>query len=386
MQQNAPLAFSSRSDEGSRPVPAKPPRLRSACTSCRQAKLRCSGEKTGCFRCTKLGLKCEYAISMVGRASKKKHSLARKGQLQSIATEIQHGAPNINSPGSAIVGDVDLVNCFSGGLALDAFLNLQMQTPTASLEVDESIGGVFTTLCDAEILPTPPQGLETATSQPTTSISSLSIMDGCLTQSLSPPWLPQPANCHSLSANPDLCHRSILSPVSHDPHRAHMATLGKCIATLDSHLAESNCITIDRVLSISRNCTDEIAVLMGLDNYQACRSCRTLVANIVDLLLELYEKASTPASDPSGGLSTKPKLSLGAYTIDTTEYSALYKQIISSELRRLNPIIESLKSGCSAVAGSCKRARHQGLFSEMEWRLYKLISSESASSPLDTTN
>ncbi|KAE8309905.1 hypothetical protein BDV41DRAFT_410629 [Aspergillus transmontanensis] len=45
----------------------KPVRWRSACNQCHAAKVRCSGERTGCDRCNNLQYQCVYAISRVGK-------------------------------------------------------------------------------------------------------------------------------------------------------------------------------------------------------------------------------------------------------------------------------------------------------------------------------
>ncbi|DAA72991.1 TPA_exp: Uncharacterized protein A8136_4916 [Trichophyton benhamiae CBS 112371] len=45
----------------------KPVRWRSACNQCHAAKVRCSGERTGCTRCSNLQYECVYAVSRVGK-------------------------------------------------------------------------------------------------------------------------------------------------------------------------------------------------------------------------------------------------------------------------------------------------------------------------------
>lgn len=45
----------------------KPPKLRHACNECHASKVKCSGERTGCRRCTENGQTCTYSVSMVGK-------------------------------------------------------------------------------------------------------------------------------------------------------------------------------------------------------------------------------------------------------------------------------------------------------------------------------
>ncbi|KAL3475116.1 hypothetical protein BJX99DRAFT_259732 [Aspergillus californicus] len=55
----------------------RPPKLRSACNECHAAKVRCSGEKTGCQRCGNLRLKCAFSISRIGKVPGKRSKANR---------------------------------------------------------------------------------------------------------------------------------------------------------------------------------------------------------------------------------------------------------------------------------------------------------------------
>ncbi|KAL2846420.1 hypothetical protein BJY01DRAFT_263313 [Aspergillus pseudoustus] len=55
----------------------RPPKLRSACNECHAAKVRCSGEKTGCQRCGNLHLKCAFSISRIGKVPGKRSKANR---------------------------------------------------------------------------------------------------------------------------------------------------------------------------------------------------------------------------------------------------------------------------------------------------------------------
>ncbi|KAI1098291.1 hypothetical protein F4804DRAFT_325154 [Jackrogersella minutella] len=60
----------------------RPMRLRNACLNCTSAKVKCSGQKTGCNRCSKTGSECVYLESMAGRVPKK-HKVQLSGGLSS---------------------------------------------------------------------------------------------------------------------------------------------------------------------------------------------------------------------------------------------------------------------------------------------------------------
>ncbi|RDW70878.1 Zn(II)2Cys6 transcription factor domain-containing protein [Aspergillus mulundensis] len=65
-------------DSSSYPASKRPPKLRAACNECHAAKVRCSGEKTGCQRCSNLRLKCAFSISRIGKVPGKR-SKANRG-------------------------------------------------------------------------------------------------------------------------------------------------------------------------------------------------------------------------------------------------------------------------------------------------------------------
>jgi len=50
----------------------RPSRLRHACNQCHAAKVKCSGEKDGCWRCLQQSLSCDYSESMAGKVPGKR--------------------------------------------------------------------------------------------------------------------------------------------------------------------------------------------------------------------------------------------------------------------------------------------------------------------------
>ncbi|KAK4183709.1 hypothetical protein QBC35DRAFT_90071 [Podospora australis] len=77
----------------------RPPRLRNACLDCTAAKVKCSGEKTGCSRCTKTKSKCVYLESMAGRVPR----APRKQSWVNIPFEGPH-PPARSSPSQSVGG------------------------------------------------------------------------------------------------------------------------------------------------------------------------------------------------------------------------------------------------------------------------------------------
>ncbi|KAL2803414.1 hypothetical protein BJX63DRAFT_440101 [Aspergillus granulosus] len=64
----------------------RPPKLRSACNECHAAKVRCSGEKTGCQRCGNLHLTCIFSISRIGKVPGKRSKANRVAAAAAAST------------------------------------------------------------------------------------------------------------------------------------------------------------------------------------------------------------------------------------------------------------------------------------------------------------
>ncbi|KAL4967838.1 Zn(II)2Cys6 transcription factor domain-containing protein [Aspergillus stella-maris] len=79
----------------------RPPKLRAACNECHAAKVRCSGEKTGCQRCSNLHLKCAFSISRIGKVPGKR-SKANRVAAATVSTSssapISTSSSSISTP------------------------------------------------------------------------------------------------------------------------------------------------------------------------------------------------------------------------------------------------------------------------------------------------
>ncbi|KAF2457633.1 hypothetical protein BDY21DRAFT_30287 [Lineolata rhizophorae] len=87
------------SPQSSETQSTKPIKLRTACNPCNAAKVKCSGEKTGCERCRNLdGVQCIYTESRVGKVP---GARAKKRKLQDGANSSRHVVPYSVSPSSS---------------------------------------------------------------------------------------------------------------------------------------------------------------------------------------------------------------------------------------------------------------------------------------------
>ncbi|KAF4336057.1 fungal zn(2)-Cys(6) binuclear cluster domain protein [Fusarium beomiforme] len=304
---------------------------------------------------------------MVGRASKKKHSSAPRQSTTSLQCTVPRStAVGLDDPLSISLAGSEPLDTIGNELPWDALFDMQLQN-TGDTQGDSSSQSTWPNLSVDDLIPNSPHGQDAISSQTTVGNTASPMLADPSSQLVDHNW-PRP-----LPSTAELANDITSPPVNHDSHSFHMVTLGKCIAVLDSQLAAIETTKIDMVLNISKNSLDQIAYIMGLDSYESCRSCKTLVSSIVESVLALYEKASARERTSSDILQSRPRLSLGVYTIDIAEHPVLYRQVINTELQRLTPVIQSLKSGCGANPASARRARHQDLFLEMEQRLELLF-------------
>ncbi|KAL2853552.1 hypothetical protein BJX68DRAFT_265018 [Aspergillus pseudodeflectus] len=98
----------------------RPPKLRSACNECHAAKVRCSGEKTGCQRCGNLHLKCAFSISRIGKVPGKR----------SKANRVAAAAASTSAPISAVSSSITT-----------PVMSPPLLTPAHSYESPRSFGG-----------------------------------------------------------------------------------------------------------------------------------------------------------------------------------------------------------------------------------------------------
>ncbi|KAE8329551.1 hypothetical protein BDV39DRAFT_45838 [Aspergillus sergii] len=71
-----------------RTISKRPPKLRAACNECHAAKVRCSGEKTGCQRCANLGSECIFSISRIGKVPGKRSKANRAAAAAAAAAAV----------------------------------------------------------------------------------------------------------------------------------------------------------------------------------------------------------------------------------------------------------------------------------------------------------
>jgi hypothetical protein len=167
-------------------------------------------------------------------------------------------------------------------------------------------------------------------------------------------------------------HRNIQTdPSTHDVHRTHIDAISKVIACLDSHV-QAGTVRIDEAMIICKARLASITQIMELDSYKLCTTCRTLISVSLELIVSLYETVVASSKCTQSG--SLPSLFFGGFEIGTEEHSTLRRHIINTELQRPIPLLQGLSSGCCAAEGSDRRKRHMQYFSEIESRITTLVS------------
>ncbi|UKZ45831.1 hypothetical protein TrVGV298_000024 [Trichoderma virens] len=79
--------------------PTAPIKLRAACNQCHLSKVRCSGEKTGCARCSSLGYSCVYSESRVGKVQGNRARRLRGGSASAQKHPISPSPSSLDMTG-----------------------------------------------------------------------------------------------------------------------------------------------------------------------------------------------------------------------------------------------------------------------------------------------
>ncbi|CAI7585694.1 unnamed protein product [Penicillium discolor] len=297
----------------------QPLRLRSACTECYAAKVRCSGEKYGCDRCRRNGLSCEYHISMVGRAPKKQRmkmndriprlqesrvppsatlpqsilesgssqqplvSASRTGhQPTAVNTTMGDGSILTMGEFTAISADTE-INSYLQNLLSD-YPDLPLVSPGATDPVWLGTENLFPDL------PTDVPGISNSEGMPDKRTLECPI---------------QERRAHSvrsrLAEQPDA--RAPISPSYRDKSvisaYPHAAALMKTIECLEEQLQTPQ-LPIDQAMRLNRQAMAKVREASKTDEFRRCHSCPLLVATIMDLVVGMYEVVIHSTQRPAG--------------------------------------------------------------------------------------
>ncbi|KAJ5249272.1 hypothetical protein N7468_000723 [Penicillium chermesinum] len=423
------------------PHDGKPGRLRAACTNCHAAKLRCSGERSGCTRCRTLNQDCVYLESRVGKTrGRRKQQLSPAAvdlnNRPTTATSSHEEAPRQMGESSAVPG---LSPASSSGDA--DFLNNDIWDVSQSISDSVMLDGItdpsgvefFQQFSQKEVIENPLGGSwgniqeERTDSAPQLLDSAIEIPDEDTTPTMRPsPWTAasdetSKTSRHSLKNFPPrftqqrgLATRMGPCPeaLEHD-HKGVVVVAAEILESLEGKIC-AGLSAIDEVLRINKEATQKINHLLKRSDYTRSMGSLMVVVAAAHYVVCLFETACDnlfsspcpgrwslpPTTDSShshnrfrghrgsvgSGMSTPislnpPGIGFGTFLLDPQDQAAMVARIIYTELHRTLRMVQSLsapmQAGC--FAPDLAPVAVDGWLQDLKQRLRTLISSMESS-------
>ncbi|KAL3459743.1 hypothetical protein BJX64DRAFT_290912 [Aspergillus heterothallicus] len=420
----------------------QPGRLRAACTNCHAAKVRCSGEKTGCTRCRTLSQDCIYLESRVGktRGRRKRHLLSPiTGELENrpMTATSSHDDPSRPAGDSSTVpglspvsssGDADFLNndlwdvsqSLSDSVMLDGVTDLSgvdfFQQFSQKEVTDNSLTGSWGNVQEERADP-PAQRLDSAIEMP----------DDDTTPTMRPSsWKAAEETTakpirHGLSSFPPRFtqQRGIASRMGPCPeasqheHKGVVVVAAEILESLEGKIC-AGLSAIDEVLRTNKEATQRINQLLTRTDYARSMGSLMVVVAAAHHVVCLFETAcedlySSPCHDrwalpPTGypsqphsryrnhrgsmssGMSMSgslhpPGIGFGTFLLDPQDQAALGARIICTELHRTLKMVQALSTPMQAgcFAPDLAPVAVDGWLQDLKQRLRTLISTVESS-------
>ncbi|KAI2768404.1 hypothetical protein F4815DRAFT_58649 [Daldinia loculata] len=269
---------SPRSPNAGRALPVK---LRSACNQCCAAKVKCSGEKSGCERCSNTGAQCIYLESKVGkvpgiRAKKKQlHSQGPEPSQKRATATHRSGTPitalsDVNS--SPDHGQDDSTEWATGW-------NFNPSDETANLNVD-----LHTSTEESSVSPGATMDFSSNEEYP------LVAVEGSLEEFLmAQPPMPSSSTEQVQQIAPPT-HRPTSFEIPHQRQLDSQCCVECCkiISELESYIV-ADLKVLNIVLAILRGTLEKVAHLIELQQSSKNPRCLMLFSTLMYQVLELLE-------------------------------------------------------------------------------------------------
>ncbi|BCS28410.1 Zn(II)2Cys6 transcription factor domain-containing protein [Aspergillus puulaauensis] len=420
----------------------KPGRLRAACTNCHAAKVRCSGERTGCTRCRTLNQDCVYLESRVGktRGRRKQHFLSPTAvdlnNRPMTATSSHEEASRHMGESSAVPGlspasssgDADFLNndiwdvsqSIPDSVMLDGVTDLSgvdFFQQFSQKEMTESTLGESWGNIQEERPDSAPRRLDSAIEMPdedttpTMRPSTSKTADETVKTSI-----------HGLNSFPPRFTQqrglaARMGPCSDAPQHGHKGVVVVAAEILES-LEGKICAglsAIDEVLRINKEATQKINQLLRRSDYARSMGSLMVVVAAAHHVVCLFETAcdefyaspcrgrwSLPSTTDSarshsrfgthhrgslgGGRSVSgalnpPGIGFGTFLLDPQDQAAMGARIICTELHRTLKMVQSLSTPMQAgcFAPDLAPVAVDGWLQDLKQRLRTLISTVESS-------
>ncbi|KAI0107215.1 hypothetical protein GGR51DRAFT_159643 [Nemania sp. FL0031] len=369
---------------------SRPARLRSACNNCHAAKTKCSGQKTGCDRCTAFEVPCKYEISMVGkvsgaRAKNRRRPDSSPGSAEpatgagTIPFELPEPSPQVPDTPANIEPSSMLSPPSNSMSAWDLpFDFAENSEPTTQTNIDMAMPGTT--------------GLEHIPAVTTKRIGEMDNMWYGQLESL--PSLPTSGDQNpddflaALRASPPKRYRtseSIFSGQSTQPgdmpdvERSELEYIARCseiIGAVERTLNYKSC-TLDQVLGACKRHVKSLVTIINHDEFEFTIGCRTVILTALNLIITLLERclkadeskdiSPSSASDDGERLFqfrfSLPRVSFGSLHYDNGEQFAFCSHLMQAELSRILAVLNTLKR--RTPSGICRGSTSAGHIQEV---------------------
>ena len=122
----------------------------------------------------------------------------------------------------------------------------------------------------------------------------------------------------------------------------HITAMSKILRVLETHV-QSKTHSLDEILRVNKACMADLAKIMALDEYRACRCCNMIASSALDLIIVLFEEVANSQDWGANGQRRQgkfPILQFGVFELDPEEQTAMTKRILKKELQRCLQIVQ----------------------------------------------
>ncbi|KAI8627397.1 hypothetical protein F5Y19DRAFT_177920 [Xylariaceae sp. FL1651] len=340
-----------------------------ACTNCRARKIKCNGDKRGCYRCTTLSQECIYTCgdrkksTMGCNPAAVKHTAARNGARlvtrSSPLKDVSNKNPHHHSPVIAPLGGSPTSN-MGHTCETHAETIYQNATETTSSTAIEPIDMSFLWHPDFNS-PASAEATEPPNMFPSAhSITVVPSTDIPPCFGFHPATTPNPSG--SLSALALAGTESVASPASHPTNRSSSSTTCRCLNGLVLLMDEVESLGTESLQSLDAALATHKDALRHGKAMLECASCAVCVESMMmltffaDTLADLCQRiASATSAMPSSTGSTSEmkhvlldcdegQCAFGSYTVHCLEeYYSVVKGLLGLHVRELLRFLDLLK-------------------------------------------
>ncbi|KEZ45502.1 hypothetical protein SAPIO_CDS1824 [Scedosporium apiospermum] len=309
---------------------SKPPRMRTACTECHAAKVRCSVGRTSKRRNdgSDIGAGRQRRSPSVTGALGSGRALGSPTPTSASSTTVTSTSTTIH----ALVPDTSEAESTRSMSPISYFVSTDKSDYNAPpIDFSDETFGWNWELPDNTNQPLPEEP------------GSATLLDGRAEKSHS-----SSSGDSTIVIEPSLPH-SLFRGESDEGRERMAQLLSLCRMTygLETHL-QSRMGTLDEIMKLNKACLAEVVKLTsGKQKGQVCRCSFIMIATCLDIMLVLFEDVVRSSGlDPRGGGprsdTRMPSLQFGVFELDPQEQLVITRRIPARELQKYRDVVRAL--------------------------------------------